>query len=357
MLVKTTGDGLLLEFPSVVAAVECAIAIQKLMVGRNAETLETKRIVYRIGVNLGDVLIEGDDILGDGVNIAARLEGICEPGGVLDLRRSLRQCARQDRRGFCRSRREGLEEHRAPGARIRAWGRRDRSGERSTPPSPAAPLKPMAPALLGTAALLILIAAGGWYWFIANRPAAVATGPPATVATNVAAPAEARHLSIVVLPFTNLSGNSSAGLFRRWDHRKPDDRPVAHPQQLRHRSQHSFYLPGQEPSMRRRSARSSACATCLKARRNATRTGCGSTPSSSTQKSGAHLWADRFDEDIADLFKLQDEVVARLANTLGVELVKAEAEKGAGSKNPTPSIQDAWLVAKRQRARRSAAPH
>src|ERR1700693_5930515 len=82
-IVKTTGDGLLLEFPSVVAAVECAIAIQNLMVERNAGRPEAKRIVYRIGVNLGDVLIEGDDILGDGVNIAARLEGLCEPGGVL----------------------------------------------------------------------------------------------------------------------------------------------------------------------------------------------------------------------------------------------------------------------------------
>src|ERR1700684_2391870 len=82
-IVKTMGDGLLLEFPSVVAAVECAIAIQKLMAECNAGTPEDKRIVYRIGINLGDVLIEGDDILGDGVNIAARLEGICEPGGVL----------------------------------------------------------------------------------------------------------------------------------------------------------------------------------------------------------------------------------------------------------------------------------
>src|SRR3984893_5399501 len=82
-IVKTTGDGLLLEFPSVVAAVECAIAIQTLMVDRNAGKPEAKRVVYRIGVNLGDVLIEGDDILGEGVNIAARLEGICEPGGVL----------------------------------------------------------------------------------------------------------------------------------------------------------------------------------------------------------------------------------------------------------------------------------
>src|SRR4029077_10703329 len=82
-IVKTTGDGLLLEFPSVVAAVECAIALQKLMVECNVGRPEAKCIVYRIGVNLGDVLIEGDDILGDGVNIAARLEGLCEPGGVL----------------------------------------------------------------------------------------------------------------------------------------------------------------------------------------------------------------------------------------------------------------------------------
>ncbi len=82
-IVKTMGDGLLVEFPSVVDAVECAAAIQRLMVERNAETPESKRIVYRVGVHLGDVLIEGEDILGEGVNIAARLEGICEPGGVL----------------------------------------------------------------------------------------------------------------------------------------------------------------------------------------------------------------------------------------------------------------------------------
>ena len=81
-IVQTIGDGLMLEFPSIVAAVECAIAIQALMAERNAATLEAKRIRYRIGVNLGDVLVEGDDLVGDGVNIAARLESICELGGV-----------------------------------------------------------------------------------------------------------------------------------------------------------------------------------------------------------------------------------------------------------------------------------
>ena len=82
-IVKTMGDGLLLEFPSVVDAVQCAVAIQQLMVERNAEMADGRKIVYRVGVHLGDVLIEGEDILGEGVNIAARLEGICEPGGVL----------------------------------------------------------------------------------------------------------------------------------------------------------------------------------------------------------------------------------------------------------------------------------
>src|SRR5271167_3410151 len=82
-IVSAAGDGLLLEFPSVVAAVECAVLIQKLMVERSADVPEAKRIVYRVGVNLGDVLIDGDDILGDGVNIAARLESVCAPGDVL----------------------------------------------------------------------------------------------------------------------------------------------------------------------------------------------------------------------------------------------------------------------------------
>ena len=81
-MVKTTGDGLLVEFASVVDAVGCAVAIQRGMAGRNASTAEGRRIVYRIGINVGDIIVDGDDIFGDGVNIAARLEALCEPGGL-----------------------------------------------------------------------------------------------------------------------------------------------------------------------------------------------------------------------------------------------------------------------------------
>src|SRR5712672_862667 len=81
-IVKTTGDGMLVEFSSVVDAVRCAAEIQRAMIDRNAETPEDKRIIFRIGVNLGDVIADGGDIYGDGVNIAARLQALAEPGGV-----------------------------------------------------------------------------------------------------------------------------------------------------------------------------------------------------------------------------------------------------------------------------------
>src|SRR6516164_3105516 len=90
-IVKTTGDGALIEFGSVVGAVQCAIALQKLMTERNVGIPGERRMDLRIGVHLGDVLIDGEDIIGDGVNIAARLEGIAEPGGICISEDSFRQ--------------------------------------------------------------------------------------------------------------------------------------------------------------------------------------------------------------------------------------------------------------------------
>lgn len=81
-IVKTTGDGMLAEFASVIDAVSCAVAVQRGMVARNAGTDEARRIVFRVGINVGDIIIDGDDIFGDGVNVAARLETLCEPGGL-----------------------------------------------------------------------------------------------------------------------------------------------------------------------------------------------------------------------------------------------------------------------------------
>ena len=81
-IVKTTGDGMLVEFASIVDAVECAVSIQREMIGRNEPVPQDRQIVFRIGINVGDIIIDGGDIFGDGVNVAARLETLCEPGGL-----------------------------------------------------------------------------------------------------------------------------------------------------------------------------------------------------------------------------------------------------------------------------------
>jgi adenylate cyclase len=81
-ILKTTGDGMLVEFASPVEAVRCAVEVQRGMVSRNADVPEDKRIIFRAGINLGDVIAEKGDLFGDGVNVAARLETLCEPGGV-----------------------------------------------------------------------------------------------------------------------------------------------------------------------------------------------------------------------------------------------------------------------------------
>ena len=90
-IVKTTGDGVLIEFPSVVRAVECAVALQQQMAERNAGVTGDRRMDWRVGVNLGDILIDGEDILGEAVNLAARLESIAEPGGICISEDAFRQ--------------------------------------------------------------------------------------------------------------------------------------------------------------------------------------------------------------------------------------------------------------------------
>ena len=94
-IVKVMGDGVLVEFASAVDAVECAVALQEAMEAANAGLPEDRRIVLRIGINLGDVMVEGSDLYGDGVNIAARLEALAEPGSVFISADGLQPVSRQ----------------------------------------------------------------------------------------------------------------------------------------------------------------------------------------------------------------------------------------------------------------------
>jgi adenylate cyclase len=315
-IVKTMGDGLLLEFPSLVAAVECAVAIQKLMIARNADVPEAKRIVYRIGVNLGDVLIEGDDILGDGVNIAARLEGICEPGGVLISGTAYDHVRGKIDADFVDVGEKTLKNIERP---IRVYSLQVGVPAQAKPVSEAKPAEPkrgsrIARLAAGIVAFIVL-AAGAWYLFGANRTAVAA------------------HLSVVVLPFTNLSGDPAQDYFA--------DGITENLTTELSRIRDSFVI-----------ARNTAFTfkgKAIDAKEIGKELGVRYVLEGSVQRdqnrvrvnaqlidaqSGAHLWADRFEEDVADMFKLQDQVVARLAYSLGSELIKAEAEKGARAKNP-----------------------
>jgi adenylate cyclase len=116
--VKTTGDGMLVKFASVVEAVRCAFEVQQEIVKRNAEVPQEKRIEFRIGINVGDIIIDGNDIFGDGVNVAARLEAIAEPSGILISRQIYDQIEGKARPTIPTTGSSGSEKHRQAGRGI-----------------------------------------------------------------------------------------------------------------------------------------------------------------------------------------------------------------------------------------------
>jgi adenylate cyclase len=215
-VVKRTGDGIIIEFRSVVDAVRCAIEVQTGVIDRNGGLPPEKRIEFRVGIHLGDVVEESDgDLMGDGVNIAARLEGIADPGAIALSEDAYRQVSGRLDMAVTDLGPIQLKNIERP---IRVYSLRagvPAQAKPTTAVQPAAPKKRSSLALLAAAiaAVLILIAGGAWRFLNANRPAAVATSPRAPVASNPVAPAEAKHLSIVVLPFTNLSGDPAQDYF------------------------------------------------------------------------------------------------------------------------------------------------
>jgi TolB-like protein/class 3 adenylate cyclase/tetratricopeptide (TPR) repeat protein len=350
-VVKTMGDGLLLEFPSVVAAVECAVLIQKLMVERNAAAPPQKQIVYRIGVNLGDVLIDGDDILGDGVNIAARLESVCEPGGVLVSSSAYDQVRGKIDAHFVDAGEQRLKNIAAP---VRAYALQtgglpaprtvdsppagpmsaaSRRSERETRRAQKAadPLRPLRRTLL----LAFLLAAVGWR-YVQTHPIAGFTAPRvAPVAAPTPPPAANSRISLVVLPFANLSGDPAqnyladaltdaltTGLARL-----PDSFVIARNTAFTFKNQPiDARAIGKDLGVRyvlEGSVQPSGAAV----RVNAQLIDAGS---------GAHLWAEQFDTPRANILQMQDEIVAHLAHALEWQLPAAEAarRKGAGAANP-----------------------
>jgi TolB-like protein/Flp pilus assembly protein TadD len=277
-IVKTTGDGVLLEFPSVVDAVDCAVAVQAVMARRNEGVPHDRRMLFRIGINLGDILTEDDDILGDGVNVAARLEGIAEPGGVCISSSAYEQVRGKVPVDFTDLGEQTLKNIARP---IRAYAVNLNANDH-----PAAPL-----------------------------------------------PSSAPHLSIVVLPFTNIGGDpeqqyfvdgvteslttdlsriSGAFVIARntaftFKGKAVDVKKLGRELNVR------YVLEG---SVQRAGNRLRVNVQLIDA------------------ESSNHLWAERFDKPVADLFDMQDEIVSRLANALNAQLVSAEARRAEGAAHP-----------------------
>jgi TolB-like protein/class 3 adenylate cyclase len=295
-IVKRTGDGSIIEFRSVVDAVRCAIGVQSAMAEHNVGISPDKRIEFRIGVHLGDVVEESDgDLMGDGVNIAARLEGIAEPGGTV-----LSSAAYEHARDRLKETFIDLGE--------------------KTFKNIARPI----------------------------RVYAHKTGLASPALAPIMPPLEKREpprLSLVVLPFANIGGNPEQehfvdgvteslttdlsrirgafvigrGTAFTYKGKAVDLKQIGRELNVR------YVLEG---SVQRAGGRMRLNVQLIEA------------------ESGKHLWAERFDKPLADLFDMQDEIVARLANQLRVELIAAEARRAEQAPN-TDSIDlvfQGWAV-------------
>jgi adenylate cyclase len=331
-IVKRTGDGSIIEFRSVVDAVRCALEVQHAMVERNAGVTLDKRIEFRIGIHLGDVVEETDgDLMGDGVNIAARLEGVCEPGAICLSEDAYRQVKGRLDLGVSDLGPTQLKNIAEPirvyslqvGAPVQGKPAR---GTKSAPPKKRSALTPLA---VGIAALLVLIGATAWWFINANRPAAVASN----------APADAARISIVVLPFTNLSNDPAQDYFA--------DGVTENLTTELSRLHNSFVIARNTAfTFKGKNVDAKQIGKELGVRyvlegsvqRDATRVRVNAQLIDA--ESGAHVWADRFEENVVDLFKLQDEVVARLAGALQVELVNAEAQRSLHDRPQNPDAID-----------------
>lgn len=285
-VVKRTGDGVLVEFRSVVDAVRCAIEVQNGMAERNAGLPPDRRIEFRVGIHLGDVVEESDgDLMGDGVNIAARLESIAKPGAI---------CLSEDAYRQVKSRLD------------------------------------LAISDLGERQLKNIVQLIRVYSLEVGAPA---QAKPVEQSTQTSAPSSAPHLSVVVLPFTNIGGDMEqeyfvdgvtetlttdlsriAGSFViarnsafSYKGKSPDVRQVGRDLGVR------YVLEG---SVQRGGSRLRVNVQLIDA------------------ETGNHLWGERFDKPVGDLFEMQDEIVSRLANTLNAQFIAAEARRAEFSPHP-----------------------
>jgi TolB-like protein/class 3 adenylate cyclase/Tfp pilus assembly protein PilF len=344
-IVKRTGDGSVIEFRSVVDAVRCAIEVQTGLIERNAGVPAERRIEFRVGVHLGDVVEESDgDLMGEGVNVAARLEGIAKPGAI---------CLSEDAYRQVKSRLDlkvtdlGAVRLKNIAEPVHVYSLEVGEPSVSKPASAATvALKPESGALapgrsgwglrwpaLAAALALVLIAAGAYGWRSGLAPRVFGGVPVAEDK-----PKTAPRLSVVVLPFENLSGDKEQDYFADGitDDLTTD---LSHLSDFVISRKTAFTYKG-KPVDAKAIGRELGVRYVLEGsvRRSGDKVAVNAQLISA--ETGTHLWADRFEGERANLGQLQVEFVSRLANSLGVELVKAEALRLARERPKNPDAAD-----------------
>jgi adenylate cyclase len=285
-IVKTTGDGTLIEFPSAVDAVQHAVDVQQALVKRNADLPEGERIEIRMGINLGDVIVQGEDIYGDGVNVAARLEAIADPGGIC------------------------VSDMVRVGVGNRLALEFSDLGEQS--------LKNIAEPV---------------------RIFRVELGESGASKTDApGADAMLRLPAVAVLPFQNMSGDSDQEYFADG---LTEDIITAlsswryFPVIARNST---FAFKGKSPDIRQVGKELGAryvIEGSVRKSGNRVRV----TAQMINSETGHHVWAERFDRDLEDIFELQDELTGKIASVVSPELIKAESRRSAELR---PDNLDAW---------------
>ena len=337
-IVKTTGDGLLIEFPSAVEAVTCAIAVQQGVASRNANVAEDKRLVFRVGINVGDIISEDGDIFGDGVNVAARLESLGKPGGLC-ISRAVRDQVRDKLPVTFED--FGEQQVKNIARPVRAFGLAPEAIATIPELAPQARRASSGRAHLWITAgfLAVLIAGGGVYWIV-RAPRTEAPAPAPT------SPIGAARASIAVLPLEALGAEAGGdyfadgltediiaalGRFRDlsvmslgavfgYKGKHPPPAEVGHDLRVR------YVVEG---FVRRGPERIRVSLSLIDTNRNTV------------------LWSEKYEAEPKDIFAVQDDITRRVAGALALRVTSLELERSAAK---PPNNLEAYDLVLRGRA-------
>jgi adenylate cyclase len=337
-IVKLTGDGALVEFASVVDAVQCAVEIQRTMAERETEVADDRRIRFRIGVNLGDIIIEEDDIYGDGVNLAARLEGLAVPGGIVVSGTAFDPARNKAQVGFRFLGRQQVKNIPEPVRAYQVLLDPKAAGTVIDDETPATRSRWRWPAIAAASMAVIAVMSGfgGWLW-LWDKPA------------SVVGLAQANERSIAVLPFENMGGSVEQEYFSDGVSEDiiTDLSNISGLLVIARNS--SFKFKGQSVDLRQVAGDLGVRYVLEGSVRRA-----GEQLRISAQlidgKTGAHLWAERYDRPLDDVFAVQDDITGQIVRALHLELTQAERERVIRRYTDDVQAYDDYLLARSLRA-------